>query len=127
MLTHRSVLVVSCITADILFMEMCMLALTESAKKEFDAYFEGKDKTSIRIYLAQGGCSGPRLGLALDEPTNDDKTFDQGGYTFCINSALMDEAKSVSIDCSPMGFTVTSEVPFGASSGGCSGCSGGCS
>ena len=55
MLTHRSVLVVSCITADILFMEMCMLALTESAKKEFDAYFEGKDKTSIRVYLAQGG------------------------------------------------------------------------
>lgn len=32
-----------------------MLTLTDSAKKEFDAYFEGKDKTSIRVYLAQGG------------------------------------------------------------------------
>ena len=32
-----------------------MLTLTDSAKKEFDAYFDGKDKNSIRIYLAQGG------------------------------------------------------------------------
>lgn len=32
-----------------------MLTLTDGAKNEFDAYFEGKDKTSIRVYLAQGG------------------------------------------------------------------------
>ena len=104
-----------------------MLTLTDSAKKEFDAYFEGKDKTSIRVYLAQGGWAGPRLGLALDEPTSDDKTFDQGGYTFCVNTALMEQAKGISIDCSAMGFSVTSTVPFGSSGGGCSGCSSGCS
>ena len=65
-----------------------MLTLTEEAKKEFDAYFDGKEAASIRIYLAQGGCSGPRLGLALDEPTKDDATFEQGGYTFCVNSEV---------------------------------------
>lgn len=104
-----------------------MLTLTEEAKKEFDAYFDGKEAASIRIYLAQGGCSGPRLGLALDEPTKDDTTFEQGGYTFCVNNALMEQAKGITIDCSAMGFALTSTVPFAPEGGGCSGCSGGCS
>lgn len=103
-----------------------MLTVTDQAQKELDAFFSDKDKTPIRIYLAHGGCSGPRLGLALDEPSDEDKTYDTNGYTFCINSELMDTAKEVTIDCTPMGFTVDSAVPFGGMSG-CSGCSGGCS
>ena len=51
-----------------------MISLTEEARKELEAYFEGKEKTPIRVYLAPGGCSGPRLALALDEPGEDDET-----------------------------------------------------
>lgn len=36
-------------------MEGTMLEVTESARKEFDAYFAGKDKATIRVYLAPGG------------------------------------------------------------------------
>ena len=101
-----------------------MFTLTESAQKELDAYFDGKEKSAIRVYLANGGCSGPRLALALDAPTAEDKNFEQGGYTFCINEALVTQAGAITIDCSPMGFIVDSEVSFGG--GGCSSCGGGC-
>lgn len=46
-----------------------MLELTESAQKELAAFFEGKEKSTIRVYLAPGGCSGPHLALALDAAT----------------------------------------------------------
>lgn len=32
-----------------------MVDLTESARKELEAYFADKEKSSIRIYLAPGG------------------------------------------------------------------------
>jgi Uncharacterized conserved protein len=102
-----------------------MLTVTDDARKELDAYFDGKEKGAIRIFLAQGGCSGPRLALALDEPSDEDTTFDQAGYQFCVNKALLEAAKTVTIDCSAMGFTVESEVSFGGG-GGCASCGGGC-
>ena len=65
-----------------------MISLTEEARKELEAYFEGKEKTPIRVYLAPGGCSGPRLALALDEPGEDDETSEDNGLTLCINNTL---------------------------------------
>ncbi len=102
-----------------------MFELTESACKELDAYFDGKEKTPIRVYLAPGGCSGPRLALALDNPNDSDKVFDDKGYSFCVNNELLLAAKSIKIDFTYMGFSVESAVPLGGG-GGCSGCSGGC-
>ena len=102
-----------------------MFAVSDTASQELDAYFDGKDKSSIRVYLAPGGCSGPRLALALDEPNETDTVIDAKGYTFCINSELYATAESIRIDMSHMGFSVESGVPFGGS-GGCAGCSGGC-
>lgn len=102
-----------------------MFELTDSACKELDAFFDGKDKTPIRVYLAPGGCSGPRLALALDTPNDDDKVFDDRGYSFCINSELLDHAKNIKVDFSAMGFSIESALPMGG--GGCSGCAGGCS
>lgn len=32
-----------------------MITVTEKAQKELEAYFSGKEKTPIRIYLAAGG------------------------------------------------------------------------
>ena len=53
-----------------------MVQLSDSARTELDAFFTDKPKSGIRIYLAPGGCSGPRLALALDEPTENDKSFE---------------------------------------------------
>jgi len=103
-----------------------MLELTESAQKELAAFFEGKEKSTIRIYLAPGGCSGPHLALALDAATDEDTSEDQGGFTFCINNELLAQVEGVKIDLSYMGFVVEPTVPLPQTGGGCSSCSGGC-
>lgn len=106
-----------------------MLQLTDAAREELDAYFADKEKTSLRVYLAPGGCSGPRLGLALDEPTDADSVFEDNGYSFCVNSDLFAAAKSITIDFSDMGFAIQSELSLGGgcSPSCCSGCSSTCS
>lgn len=104
-----------------------MIKLSEEAQKELEAYFEGKDKATIRIYLAPGGCSGPRLALALDEAGADDETFEAGGFTFCVNKELLGQIKGAAIELTPMGFMVVPDEPLPESSGGgCGGCCGGC-
>jgi Fe-S cluster assembly iron-binding protein IscA len=106
-----------------------MFALTDTAREELDAFFADKDKSPIRVYLAPGGCSGPRLALALDAPTVQDKIFDDKGYSFCVNSELFDAAKTIKVDFSDLGFAVESELQIdsGCSPSCCSGCGGGCS
>ena len=94
-----------------------MITLSENARKELEAYFADKERQTIRVYLAPGGCSGPRLVLALDEPGDEDARFEQDGFAFCINKELLQQVKSVSIDLSYLGFTVTPEVPLPSSGG----------
>lgn len=102
-----------------------MFTVTDSAAKELQAFFEGKEKSPVRVYLAAGGCSGPRLALALDESRDGDELFKEQGFEFCMAKDLYDQAKGVTVDAGYMGFLVEAEVPF-ASTGGCGGCSGGC-
>lgn len=105
-----------------------MVELSDDAKKELDAYFEGKEKGEIRIYLMPGGCSGPRLGLALDAPTDADVVEEANGYKFCIDRKLSDDIGNVKIEITPMGFDVVPEKPLPQPEGGsgCGGCCGGC-
>ena len=105
-----------------------MLTVSESAVKELDDFFSDKEKSPIRVYLAAGGCSGPRLALALDEPKDDDAVFDEDKYTFCVNKDLFDKTGDIAVDLSDFGFTVDSVNPMGGGGGGCSGCAshGGC-
>ncbi|WP_294446148.1 IscA/HesB family protein [uncultured Mailhella sp.] len=99
-----------------------MFTLTESARTELDAFFADKEKSAIRLYLAPGGCSGPRIGLALDEPNEQDFVAEQDGYTFCATKELWATIGGATVDASPMGFLVTPEIPLPNMGGGC-GCS----
>lgn len=103
-----------------------MLTLSDTAREELDAYFEDKEKSTIRVYLAPGGCSGPRLSLALDGPGQEDTVIEDNGHSFCVNTELYAAAKKIAIDFSDMGFSVQSELQLGG--GGCSpSCCSGCS
>ena len=84
-----------------------MLTLTDAARKELEGFFADREKATVRIYLAPGGCSGPRLALALDEAGENDTRIEQGGFAFCINNELLQQVKSVSIDANYLGFLVT--------------------
>lgn len=98
-----------------------MVTISDGAVKELDDFFADKETSPIRVYLAPGGCSGPRLALALDKPGDDDTVEDLGAYTFCINKELFAQTGDISIDLSYMGFSVDSANPIGGG-GGCSGC-----
>lgn len=108
-----------------------MLTISDNAREELDTFFKDREKNPIRVYLAPGGCSGPRLSLALDSPGDEDTVFEDKGYTFCINNELYAAAKNVAIGFSDMGFSVDSELQIGNAGGCspscCSGCGGGCS
>lgn len=108
-----------------------MFAVTNAAVEELDAFFEDKEKAPIRVYLAPGGCAGPRLALALDRPGKTDSVFDEQGYSFCVNAELYAAAKNITVDFSDIGFDVQSELQMqnasGCSPSCCSGCSGNCS
>lgn len=101
-----------------------MITVSESAVKELNEFFSDKEKSPIRVYLAPGGCSGPRLALALDAPGNDDEVFDQAGFSFCISKDLFAQTGDISVDVTYMGFAVESANPMGGG-GGCCGCASG--
>jgi len=96
-----------------------MITLTQMAKDKIDQYFSENEAGPIRIFLHQGGCSGPFLGLALDAPGDADTTVEVEGYTFVMESALFEQAKPVTVDLGPMGFMVSSSLKLERASGGC--------
>lgn len=98
-----------------------MLTLSNTASEQIKEYFAGKDTQPIRVFLSGGGCSGPRLMLALDEVRDGDKTFDLEGFSFVVDEELLQEATPIHIDLTPMGFSLTSSLKL-QGGGGC-GCS----
>ncbi len=74
------------------------------------------------------------MGLALDEPKDNDKVYDQDDLTFLVEEGLMSTCGAIKvefIDAGPRsGFGITSTNPISSGGGGCSSgsCeSGGCS
>lgn len=101
-----------------------MLSVSDAAVAQLDEYFADKERAPIRVYLSSGGCSGPRLALALDEAGDGDETVAVGSYSFLIDKELAQAGAPFSIDMTPMGFVIGSTLEF-PQGGGC-GCSGGC-
>lgn len=98
-----------------------VLELSAIAKEKLDEYFSDKPKQSIRIYLAAGGCSGPKLALALDDKKDDDDLLEAEGYQFVIQRELLAQAAPLSINANCCGFSIASSLKL---SGGCG--DGGC-
>jgi iron-sulfur cluster assembly protein len=98
-----------------------MLEVTESATAQINEYFKGKTPTPIRIFVNQGGCSGPGLALALDEPADGDEKYLIGGFTFLVEKSLMEKAKPIKVDFLINGFKLDCGLDFGPPTG-CSSC-----
>jgi iron-sulfur cluster assembly accessory protein len=102
-----------------------MLTVTDKAAEVIaDFLKDKKEGASIRLFLNMG-CSGPSLGMALDENRSDeDEVISAGGTTFVIEKELLNQVKPINIDfiTTPQGagFKLTSSLPEG---GGCGSCS----
>jgi len=96
-----------------------MLKVSTAAQKEFDNYFKGKEIKPVRIFLANQGCGGPSIGLAVDELKENDICYDIGSVKYIVNKQLMSDARPIEIDYKEGGFAITSNLDLG---GGCSSC-----
>ncbi len=101
-----------------------MINLTDPAKVQINEYFQGKEPTPIRIFLNSGGWGGPSLAMALDEPKDNDDTFDVKGLKFVVDKEFMQKAENIKIDFTGMGFHLDSNIDMGESSG-CGSCGSG--
>ncbi len=107
-----------------------MLEVTAQANEKLVAYMKDNSITSsLRIMLMQGGCSGPSLGLALDEEKPLDELFQRQDLTFLVEKNLLQQCGSITVDYiesgSRSGFNINSAIPLPGTGGGCS--SGSCS
>ncbi len=108
-----------------------MLEVTESAIINVKEYLnQEKIESSVRIFVMSGGCSGPSLGLALDEARESDLLFEQDGINFLVEKELAESCGAITVDfrdagsgcgCSGGGFSINSEKPLAEGEGcGCS-------
>lgn len=97
--------------------------VTDLAIDKLKEYMEQNNiDSALRVALMQGGWAGPSLGLALDEPKDNDKDFEFSDLKFLIEESLLNSTGGVKVDyvdAGPRsGFTISSTNPMGG--GGCS-------
>ncbi len=101
-----------------------MLTVTDKASDVVKDFLKDKKEgAAIRLFVNMG-CSGPSLGMALDDANTDaDEVISAGGTTFVIEKDLLNQVKPITIDfiTTPegAGFKLTSSLP--QPQGGCCG------
>jgi iron-sulfur cluster assembly protein len=101
--------------------EARMLQVTEKADEMLKDFFKDREGTPyLRIFLSQGGWSGPSLGMALDEPREEDEVIKDNGITYLIEKQLFEQVKPINIDfvstAMGSGFSISSNLK---TDGGC--------
>lgn len=115
-----------------------MFEVTDSAASKIVDYCrENNVSTPIRVAAMQS-CSGPALGLSVDDRKDDDTVAEIGeGFVVLVNNELLNHCAGIKVDfveascssggCGGGGFSVTSTNPLAGSAQGCGGsCSSGC-
>ena len=59
---------------------------------------EGRPEAGLRIYVAGGGCSGFKYGMALDTAAPDDEQFDLGGLKVIVDPMSLPYLQGASVD-----------------------------
>lgn len=79
--------------------EFVMFQVSEKAVEVIKEYLkDAQDPQSIRIMMSEGGWAGPSLGMALDEPKDNDEVFNEGGLTFLVNKDLLGSVQPITVE-----------------------------
>ena len=105
--------------------EEMMFQITEKASEMIQDFLKDRqDPTYIRLFLSQGGWSGPSLSMALDEPKDNDEVFEKSGVTYLMEKDLYERTQPINVDfiesAMGSGFSITSALSGGNSCGSCS-------
>lgn len=104
-----------------------MLEVTEKATEKVKEFFKSRDTVSpLRIFVAGVACSGPQLGMALDEANDNDEKIETDGFTYVVERQLLEDAKPIKVDFITTdqgeGFIITSNLKGASGCGSCSSC-----
>ena len=104
-----------------------MFEVTQNASEKIKELLKDKDNIpGIRIALSQGGWSGPSLGLALDEPQDNDEVFNDRDLTYIVEKGLYELVKPIKVDYvntyMGTGFDISSTLSAGATCGSSCSC-----
>ncbi len=106
-----------------------MFSVSEKASEMIKEFLKDQKETpSIRIFIQEGGCSGPSLGMALDESKENDEVFEDRGVTFLIEKELFEMAKPIAVEfiTTPRGSGFKLNSSMVQEGGGCGSCGGSC-
>lgn len=97
---------------------------TEANEKLVEYMNENNITSSFRVFMTEGGCSGPSLALALDEEKDGDQVFTEEGTVFLVNKALLEQCGTIKLEFANVndqpGFSLESKNPLPGAGGGCS-------
>ncbi len=105
-----------------------MLEVTSQANSKLVEYMQENNITSaLRVFISEGGCSGPALALALDEEKQGDQVFNQNDLVILVEQNIIDQCGSITVDYvdagNRSGFSIQPANPLpgggGCSSGSC--------
>jgi iron-sulfur cluster assembly protein len=108
-----------------------MFEVTDKAVEMIrDMTKEMKAVPGIRVVLESVGCSGPILGLAVEEANENDVVFETGGFKFVIDKPFYEKIKPIKVEYIEnergRGFDISSSIPKSADTtscgGGCTSC-----
>lgn len=107
-----------------------LLKITPSAGQAFGAFdWSAHAGKGVRLFVQGMGCSGPSIGMALDDPAADDEILDREGVRFLLDgqtSEILRQGGGLNVDFidenERRGYLLTLGKPGDCHSGGCCGC-----
>jgi iron-sulfur cluster assembly protein len=101
-----------------------MITLTDTAVSKVKELIEAQSRHGhgLRVYVAGGGCSGLRYGMALDEAAaDDDEVFEFDGLHVFVDPASLPHLEGAQVDYvdTMMGAGFKVENPQAVSTCGC--------
>ena len=75
-----------------------MVVITDEARDKIKEALEQNQGKSLRIYMDGVGWSGPRLGLALDEPAAEEKATEINGIDVLLDDRIKPFVQDITLD-----------------------------
>jgi Fe-S cluster assembly iron-binding protein IscA len=101
-----------------------MIVTTPAAVKALREQVATHEKTPVRISLFFGGCGIRFFGVAPDRPRPGDTRIEKDGFYFLIESTLLAEHGTITVDADGLSFRLSGGNIFPSSA--CGSCAFGC-